>query len=96
MQGNPQHLQELSALAKQVDSDMPDEKMTARAIAGFQSGLIQFMENALGPLVSVNLVRLERAAHASASACNAAIKATGSQHTCSTGQSTHASQPCTR
>ena len=59
MQGNPQHVSELQPLARQVDGDMPDEKMTARAIAAFQSGLVQFMENALGPMVSAIVVSVD-------------------------------------
>jgi hypothetical protein len=45
------HVRELEPLARQIDADMPDERMDARSIARFQAGLLQFMENALGPQV---------------------------------------------
>ena len=49
------HIEELQQLAVAIDRDMPDERMDARAIARFQTGLIQFMESALGPNVNALL-----------------------------------------
>lgn len=54
LQTDDLHIEELHQLALAIDRDMPDERMDARAIARFQTGLIQFMENALGPNVSVS------------------------------------------
>ena len=53
VQADDIHIEELQQLALAIDRDMPDERMDARAIARFQTGLIQFMESALGPNVSV-------------------------------------------
>lgn len=51
LQDDPEHLRELEPLARQIDSDMPDERMDAKAVAKFQRGILQFMESALGPKV---------------------------------------------
>jgi hypothetical protein len=51
LQNDYDHLRELDALARQIDHDMPDERMTSKEVAKFQTGLLQFMENALGPNV---------------------------------------------
>jgi hypothetical protein len=53
LQGDELHIAELAPLAQQIHKDMPDDSMDAKAIARFQSGLLQFMENALGPNVCV-------------------------------------------
>jgi hypothetical protein len=51
VQNNADHLRELEALVRQIDKDMPEERIDARSVARFQMGLLQFMENALGPNV---------------------------------------------
>jgi hypothetical protein len=51
LQDDPEHLRELEPLARQIDSDIPDERMDAKAVAKFQRGILQFMESALGPKV---------------------------------------------
>lgn len=51
MQNDVEHLRELESLARQIDTDMPDERMDTKSLARFQIGLLQFMENALGPNV---------------------------------------------
>lgn len=42
------HLQELEPLARQLEKDLPDEKLDAKGIAQFQVGLLHFMEDTLG------------------------------------------------
>jgi hypothetical protein len=51
MQNNADHLVELESLVRQIDKDMPEERIDAKSVARFQMGLLQFMENALGPNV---------------------------------------------
>jgi hypothetical protein len=52
VQADELHLKDLHNLSVLLEREMPDEKMDPRSIARFQTGLMQFMESALGPNVS--------------------------------------------
>jgi hypothetical protein len=51
IQNDDLHIAELRPLAYRINRHMADEKLDAKAIAGFQMNIIQFMESALGPNV---------------------------------------------
>jgi hypothetical protein len=38
----------LEALAEQLQKDLPDARLDPRGVANFQTGFLQFMEDALG------------------------------------------------